>query len=373
MAAHLQWIEVQTADYDQQGRRGRASYRHLAAAFAARRGDWRAVRELLLSLAGRPFSGPHDMKRDIWLDLARAHRALGDPVLAQAAAAEAAAEQARTGRLPRAVELQRLALLAELQGRADEALALAREHHRRVLANVLRAQEARIDALNDRLLAQALSSENQALRRRNEDLAADVRQASRLATTDALTGLANRRALLAQWPRLQALGVPLTLALLDVDHFKQINDRHSHAAGDAVLCALAQVMATTLREHDLLARWGGEEFALVLVGADAGEAAQALQRVCDRVRAHDWAGLVPGLRVTVSVGHVGAQPDQTLDAACARADVMLYRAKHQGRDRVVGAEPPAPEAAAASAEHAPSAQISPDPRPASAPPPACPP
>jgi diguanylate cyclase (GGDEF)-like protein len=344
LGVHLAWMQAETADYARLGLRGRASYRLLAAGWHALRCEWAQVRALLLPLAGQPFVGPHEMKRDVWLELARAQRALGETAAAQAAAAEAAREQALTGRAPRAVELQRLALLAELQGDTGQALALMREHHLRVLRSVLAAQDERIDALTHRLVAQTLRAENLALRRRNEGLAADVQQIERLASTDPLTGLRNRRALLAHWTQLQAQTQPLSLALLDIDHFKAINDRHSHVVGDAVLCELARVMAAGLRALDSLGRWGGEEFAVLLPGADGAVAAAALERLRGSVQAHDWSVIAPGLAVTVSVGHTLARPGESFDDAAVRADALLYRAKGQGRNQVVG-EPSAPPAA----------------------------
>jgi diguanylate cyclase (GGDEF)-like protein len=159
------------------------------------------------------------------------------------------------------------------------------------------------------------------------------------AARDPLTGLLNRRALQAQAARLlaeaRASGQPLALLLLDLDHFKTINDAHGHAAGDAVLREVAEVLGREIRHDDLACRSGGEEMMAVL-------------RNCDLARAEERAGMlraaitaarpggVPGLRVTASIG-VAAFPEHGggLDELAQRADAALYNAKRHGHDRVV--------------------------------------
>lgn len=189
---------------------------------------------------------------------------------------------------------------------------------------------------------------------------------------DPLTGLANRRALdetvAVEWHRAIRAQAPLSLLMLDVDHFKAYNDHYGHVAGDECLQRVAQVLAqTTNRVGDLAARYGGEEFAVLLPGADAEGALQVAQRICEAVRdleiAHAHSSAAPV--VTVSVGVASLQPmfaGLTLNALplpatgasgsgiqvaqllFQRADTALYRAKEQGRDRaVVYSEPPAQE------------------------------
>jgi diguanylate cyclase (GGDEF)-like protein len=163
------------------------------------------------------------------------------------------------------------------------------------------------------------------------------------AARDPLTGLLNRRALQAQADRLfadaRASGRPLALLLLDLDHFKSINDTHGHAAGDAVLRDVAEVLTREIRQDDLACRWGGEEMLAVLRNCDlarAEERAVALRRA---IAAAERPGGVQGLRVTASIG-VAAFPEHGagLEELTKRADSALYVAKRYGRDCVVCAD-----------------------------------
>jgi diguanylate cyclase (GGDEF)-like protein len=124
------------------------------------------------------------------------------------------------------------------------------------------------------------------------------------------------------------------VALLDVDHFKQINDRHSHAVGDLVLMQLAALIARQCREGDLPARYGGEEFLVRFHRIGLDGAAAACERLRAAVAAHDWASLAPGLAVTVSIGVVDLGRHGSVAAALAAADELMYRAKRGGRNRV---------------------------------------
>ena len=182
---------------------------------------------------------------------------------------------------------------------------------------------------------QALNSEKSDLVDR---LALQSEAFERQAREDALTGLPNRRAfdetMARDFARSQRSGHPLCLVVLDVDHFKNVNDRHSHSVGDAVLVEVAQVLASACRDSDLPARTGGEEFALLLNDTRLEEAAQVCARLHGLFHDHpDWAG-IPDLRVTFSAGLVELDPaDRTPKLLYQRADRALYRAKSDGRDR----------------------------------------
>ncbi|MFI5908645.1 diguanylate cyclase [Dactylosporangium sp. NPDC051541] len=153
----------------------------------------------------------------------------------------------------------------------------------------------------------------------------------RISLEDPLTGLANRRRLDDEL----ATGVDgHTIALIDVDHFKLVNDRYSHQVGDEVLRTLAALLRAGCRSGDIAARYGGEEFALLFFGRPDAEAMEAADRIRRLVEEHSWSAVAPGLRITVSIG-VASGPD-----LLAVADLRLYQAKHAGRNRVVG--PPAP-------------------------------
>jgi diguanylate cyclase (GGDEF)-like protein len=165
------------------------------------------------------------------------------------------------------------------------------------------------------------------------------------AETDPLTGLANRRAIMRELNALvrqaQVGGTPLAVAFIHVDHFKAINDRLGHADGDRVLVAVAAVIRDTVRRSDRVARMGGEEFLVVLPGADASQGRQLLERICTRIRGVCQRLQLQGPAVTASAGltWLGADPDGIADLL-GRADAAMYVAKRGGRNRVELAPPP---------------------------------
>ena len=159
----------------------------------------------------------------------------------------------------------------------------------------------------------------------------------RQALVDGLTGLANSRAaadaLHAEAARAERLETPLSVVLADLDGFKEVNDAHGHAVGDEVLRAFAEVLRETLRESDVAGRWGGEEFLLLLPGADEEGAAQLAERVRIGLAAREHPG-VPGLRVTASFGVAEYAGETNTEQLVAAADGALYRAKRAGKNRV---------------------------------------
>lgn len=165
-----------------------------------------------------------------------------------------------------------------------------------------------------------------------------TRELKALATRDELTQVHNRRhmtELLEQQLGQHARGgQPLCLALLDIDLFKSINDRHGHAAGDAVLVRFAAVAGRTLRTMDLLGRWGGEEFLVALPHTSLEHGMQALNRMRSMLDSADFSDLAAGLRVTFSGGLVVLATGETIAAAVERADQAMYRAKTAGRNRI---------------------------------------
>jgi diguanylate cyclase (GGDEF)-like protein len=166
------------------------------------------------------------------------------------------------------------------------------------------------------------------------------RAAEARASTDALTGLPNRRyfdefcGLLARRRRADdAVGV----LMVDIDHFKLVNDRHGHPAGDQVLRAVAAAIASAVREHDVPARFGGEEFAVLLRNPSHEIAMEVGERIRAAVKQLDLREFGPS-HVTVSVGVAMARmPDQPISEIVDQADHALYRAKRGGRDRVIAA------------------------------------
>ena len=165
-----------------------------------------------------------------------------------------------------------------------------------------------------------------------------LEELARLARRDALTGLPNRRALdealARETARAARGGTSLAAVALDVDRFKGVNDAHGHAAGDAVLAAVAARAAGALRAGDVLARIGGEEFAALLPGADLARAAEVAERIRARVSAEPVDAGGCALSVTVSLGCAALEPGEDGRALLARADAKLYEAKRAGRDRV---------------------------------------
>ncbi|MES3013300.1 MAG: GGDEF domain-containing protein [Pseudomonadota bacterium] len=171
-----------------------------------------------------------------------------------------------------------------------------------------------------------------------------VRRLRQRSLRDALTGLLNRRALppllRRQVGRLRRYGETYAVLMVDVDHFKQINDSFGHAVGDAALVELARLMREAARDVDHIVRMGGEEFCLLLPHTDLDGALRLGGRLREVVRGADANACAP---MTVSVGVAVAQSaDEPADAVIARADAALYRAKAAGRDRVVLADPPTP-------------------------------
>jgi diguanylate cyclase (GGDEF)-like protein len=159
-------------------------------------------------------------------------------------------------------------------------------------------------------------------------------QVKELATIDSVTGIANRRHFLHEAGAAFRETAPITAIMLDIDHFKQVNDRYGHLVGDAVIAEVGARLQSALREGDLVGRYGGEEFAVV-VAASPARAEQLAERLCAVVAAtpvETAAGPVP---VTVSVGAARRRSgDADLDVVLGRADQALYQAKESGRNRV---------------------------------------
>jgi diguanylate cyclase (GGDEF)-like protein len=152
------------------------------------------------------------------------------------------------------------------------------------------------------------------------------------AETDGLTGLSNRRTMENRIHALRRRREPFALAMIDLDHFKQLNDSLGHETGDRALRFFAHTLRDSVREQDLVARYGGEEFAVIFPGTGSIEAALILERVRDALRAgHQMAGMPP---VTASFGVVDAEDGELLDELFRRADALLFEAKHEGRDRI---------------------------------------
>lgn len=173
-------------------------------------------------------------------------------------------------------------------------------------------------------------------------MAALMAEQERLAAIDVLTGLRNRRAfqqqIAVEISRASRYGTPLSLLLMDVDHFKQINDSQGHAGGDRVLSALGALLRERLRTPDIPARWGGEEFVVALPNTDLAGAALAAERLRSAVAAATIRHGNAEIPVTISIGVSMLDGNETLEALTERADQAMYAAKVKGRNCVVVSE-----------------------------------
>ncbi len=187
-----------------------------------------------------------------------------------------------------------------------------------------------------------IRQQKEELERVNSNLASINTQLERLATTDALTGLHNRRYLQQALEFELARGVraehPFCLLMMDIDHFKRVNDTWGHAVGDVVLVKLAAILKENLRNTDLRARWGGEEFVALLLDSDRESGLKAAEKIRSVVEATSIdAGLDEPVHITISIGVAHSPQDGvTEDKLFAHADAALYRAKESGRNRVEG-------------------------------------
>jgi diguanylate cyclase (GGDEF)-like protein len=173
-------------------------------------------------------------------------------------------------------------------------------------------------------------------------LAETLDQVQRLASHDELTHALNRRALVSSLERervrAERSGAPFAIGMMDLDHFKAINDTYGHAVGDAVLREFAAIVHDTMRATDVFGRYGGEEFLIVLVGTELPAALEALERIRAAVQSRDWNALAPGLALTLSAGVASFRKGQTIEQLLYGADQALYEAKGSGRNRVVGSK-----------------------------------
>ena len=217
-----------------------------------------------------------------------------------------------------AAAAEALTELHERRGELAEALAA----HKRLRS----IEQRRFDERSEQLL-------------RTMQVRFQVEQLERDSVTDPLTGLLNRRGLARAMERAQAQlrddGRPLSVVLLDVDDFKAINDHWSHSAGDEVLRQIGELLRTRARRGDACARFGGEEFVVLLPDCDLAAARRIADELRATIRHHDWEAVVPGATVTCSAGVAALDRDVDEHALLVAADSALYAAKRGGKDRVI--------------------------------------
>jgi diguanylate cyclase (GGDEF)-like protein len=254
------------------------------------------------------------------------------------------------GEMPIAMEIHsKLSDAYEKVGDPASALRHYREYHRleRAAQNELAAARARMaqhhfELDNVRLEADNARLEAELHRLRAIELEADKAALQQQAAQDPLTGLANRRHAEVWLATVAAAGRPLGVAIIDVDLFKTVNDRFGHLLGDRVLKEVANTLRTSVRELDLIARIGGEEFLVGVDGLSLRDAAARCELLRAAVAAVDWESLQPGLAVTVSIGLAVVPPGGDVAAATELADQRLYAAKRAGRNRVDAVFTPEP-------------------------------
>jgi len=173
-----------------------------------------------------------------------------------------------------------------------------------------------------------------ALTQRTSQLRIEQESLRRMATIDELTGVLNRRGLEQSLNDYEEAAQGMTLVLLDVDHFKRVNDRHGHDGGDEVLRRVAAVVAANLRASDVFGRWGGEEFLIACQGTRVRDAARLAEKLRERIENSQFGSSAGRIAVTASFGVALAPPGASAASALKRADEALYRAKEAGRNRV---------------------------------------
>jgi diguanylate cyclase (GGDEF)-like protein len=185
------------------------------------------------------------------------------------------------------------------------------------------------------------SSLRKMLYNRSFELKAAYQRIEELAELDELTGSFNRRCIMRMLDdeigRARCVRAPCSIALIDLDWFKRINDAYGHPTGDEVLRTFAITMFANIRNIDRFGRYGGEEFLLVLPDTPDNGAARILERLREIIADLDWSAFSPGMQVTISAGVATLKPDETADTFLARADSALYTAKARGRNRIASA------------------------------------
>ena len=309
------------------------------------RGQLLVQRAKALRLLGRPADGQAGLREAIRIfaagdavgDEAEAHEELARVNAALGDWRQAYEEQSRardiTHDLLRKQLNNRFATMkaqfdADAKEREVELLQRENQAGERALAEQRRAARLQVIAI---ALASALALLLAALAWRQHRSGRLMRT---LAMTDELTGLPNRRGAIAELERLIATGESGALLILDIDHFKRINDQHGHAAGDSVLRAIAHAWRDLVGNDATLGRLGGEEFVAVARGCDLVQAKALAERLREAVPSLDMSGWLGTQHLTTSVGVTALTPGDTVAAALARADAALYRAKDGGRNRV---------------------------------------
>jgi diguanylate cyclase (GGDEF)-like protein len=225
--------------------------------------------------------------------------------------------------------------MARALGQLDRALELQRHYYCWLIQNEYIAFDARLEELTAAVTAQAMQLQIFELEQRNARLSKTFGDLRDQARTDPLTGVLNRRGAEQVFSSLQMEQQAFALAMIDLDHFKRVNDEHSHIVGDQVLRQAAALLSGALRDQDFFARYGGEEFIALIRTNGAEEATAIAERLRKCVAEFDWSAVLPGLKLSVSVGVALVHPGDSFESAVVRSDTLLYNAKNDGRNRVI--------------------------------------
>jgi diguanylate cyclase (GGDEF)-like protein len=249
-----------------------------------------------------------------------------------------------------------LSVVHENQGNLQQALAALRQAHALAEHLIEERVKEQVRLLELQVEVQQATQAVETERKQNAQLREALQEQARLRSelerqtrTDPLTGVSNRLRLQELVEHEIALGRrstrPISVVLIDVDHFKRINDTHGHQVGDVVLVALAQRLIEAVRDHDCVARWGGEEFCIALFGAVPSLALSVGQRIVRQVAQVPIPTPVGPIHVTVSAGVALHEDHETdMSAMLSRADAAMYEAKRNGRNQAVLAPPSRPDA-----------------------------
>jgi diguanylate cyclase (GGDEF)-like protein len=242
-----------------------------------------------------------------------------------------------------ATELRSAGLVEEAYDALSRSAELERQAFQELTELQLRLERASLEAHAARRESETLAAKNRELARMHAELADRAGELERLqdqlreqADRDWLTGLHNRRFLARTLGPATELPMPLTIAVLDLDHFKSVNDRFGHGVGDGVLVRVARLLGDALRSDDVVVRNGGEEFLMLMPSTGLPAGAACAERIREAIEREDWSSLGSDLGVTASVGLAVAERSAELEAAARLADERLYEAKRRGRNCVVG-------------------------------------
>ncbi len=231
------------------------------------------------------------------------------------------------------LEIQFRVKAAVIRWRNQQNLLREREFYRKAVAEEERLSSIVLD--QNRYLKEA----NEKIRKLNEELAKANKELEKIATFDMLSGLLNRRSLdnkiSIEIERALRLNIPLSGIMIDVDHFKQVNDNYGHQCGDRVIENIGKICNSQLRKYDYAGRYGGEEFFIILPNTTSEQALHIAERFKEDMESFSVMCEGEPIKITVSMGIAQFSPDETRTMWIKRADQAMYRAKQTGRNRIV--------------------------------------